>query len=277
MSLILDALRKSETERRRGQAPDLFADPVAPGPRRWRSWLPWTGYALAGLLALALVFLTWRPSGSRETTEAPVAAVVGAAPAGAVPAPTSPPPTNPPASPPPAPSAAASGQAAAAASASPAAASGTAPLPVSAPIVGAASSATGPGRVPSPRPLSKAPLPPTTGPAGQDAVPHAPEPDTTAGVRPADTDTQAGAGAAADHAAAPPPRLTELRADRRAGLPPLKLSMHVYAEDPARRFVILDGRRLTEGGAVADGVHLREIRRDGIVLSVDGDDYWLER
>ena len=37
MSLILDALRKSEAERRRGQSPDLFAaTPGAPAPGRER-------------------------------------------------------------------------------------------------------------------------------------------------------------------------------------------------------------------------------------------------
>ena len=60
-------------------------------------------------------------------------------------------------------------------------------------------------------------------------------------------------------------------------LPPLKLSMHVYAEDPVQRFVILDGRRLGEGAALAEGVFVQSIRRDGLVVSVRGQAYWLAR
>ena len=53
-------------------------------------------------------------------------------------------------------------------------------------------------------------------------------------------------------------------------LPPLKLSMHVFADEPAQRFVILDGRRQGEGASPAAGVVIEEIRRDGVVLSASG-------
>jgi general secretion pathway protein B len=83
--------------------------------------------------------------------------------------------------------------------------------------------------------------------------------------------------AAATAAANPPiapeetvPRLASLPASDRAQLPPLKLSMHVYAEDPTQRFVILDGKRLQEGASPASGVVIEQIRRDGLVLSVNG-------
>src|SRR5262245_13450732 len=53
MSLILEALRKSEAERRRGQPPDLFAD-LPPASRRtarrsppWWQWLPFVAATLA--------------------------------------------------------------------------------------------------------------------------------------------------------------------------------------------------------------------------------------
>src|SRR5690606_6812904 len=75
MSLILDALRKAESERQRGQAPDLFAAaPPQPAgaPRPWRAW---GGYALAGLLAVALAFLVWRQA------KLPATPVTGEAPA----------------------------------------------------------------------------------------------------------------------------------------------------------------------------------------------------
>ena len=66
------------------------------------------------------------------------------------------------------------------------------------------------------------------------------------------------------------PRLADLPGNERAALPPLKLTMHVYADDPAARFVILDGRRLGEGGMLGEGVLVREIRRDGVVLESGG-------
>src|SRR5690606_17956077 len=77
MSLILDALRKSEAERQRGQAPDLFAVPAAAPVRPARPWKVWGGYALAGLLAVVLVFLVWRrpdPPAAPVTGEEPLVA-----------------------------------------------------------------------------------------------------------------------------------------------------------------------------------------------------------
>ena len=68
----------------------------------------------------------------------------------------------------------------------------------------------------------------------------------------------------------PLPRLSELTGDERSQLPALKLSMHVFADDPAQRFVILDGRRQAEGAQPAPGVVIERIRRDGVVLAVNG-------
>ena len=73
------------------------------------------------------------------------------------------------------------------------------------------------------------------------------------------------------------PGLEALAATDRSALPPLKLSMHVYADTPAQRFVILDGQRLGEGASPANGVVLEEIRRDGLVLSVNGQRLLLAR
>ena len=73
------------------------------------------------------------------------------------------------------------------------------------------------------------------------------------------------------------PRLADLSAAERNALPPLKITMHVFADDPAQRFVILDGRRHAEGATPVDGVVIREIRRDGLVLSLRGRDVLLPR
>ena len=64
--------------------------------------------------------------------------------------------------------------------------------------------------------------------------------------------------------------LADLSTDERNGLPALKVSMHVYADDPARRFMIVDGQRVGEGARLADGVILMRIRRDGAELDAHG-------
>ena len=63
----------------------------------------------------------------------------------------------------------------------------------------------------------------------------------------------------------------------RKALPQLNLSMHVYAADPKQRFVILDGTRMVEGDATTDAVTLREIRPDGVVLEFEGQRFFFPR
>jgi general secretion pathway protein B len=65
------------------------------------------------------------------------------------------------------------------------------------------------------------------------------------------------------------PPVAVLDPSMRSSLPPMKLSMHVYNDDPARRFAILDGQRVTEGSQIGAAIVL-EIRRDGVVLDVAG-------
>ena len=53
----------------------------------------------------------------------------------------------------------------------------------------------------------------------------------------------------------------------RQALPPLKLSMHVYSPDPARRVVIIDGARLLEGEIVSGELKVSQITSEGVVLA----------
>ncbi|WP_240099029.1 general secretion pathway protein GspB [Thermomonas flagellata] len=206
MSLILEALRKSEAERRRGQAPDL-AQELPPAPAqppllaRRGAWL-----AAALLLAIVAGLALWRwrmpPAAPAMPTDAPAAAAatpaLAAAPRMVAPA----------LAPPPAPT-----PAQARAVPSPAA---PPPPPVATPT-------------PPPAPASSPPAP-----AGNAATAAADLPEADA-----------------------------------AGLPPMRLSMHVWDADPARRFVILDGQRMAEGDR-RNGVQVIEIRRDGVIVEREG-------
>ena len=73
------------------------------------------------------------------------------------------------------------------------------------------------------------------------------------------------------------PELRDLAPTLRADLPPLRVSMHVFDADPARRFVLIDGRRLSEGDVLGEGLLLIEIRRDGSLLEFRGHRFLLPR
>jgi general secretion pathway protein B len=222
MSLILEALRKSEAERRLGSAPDvLSAMPVmrASAPRsRW----PPAFMIVTGMLVLAGALFWWsqRSVGPAPTTVA-----------------TSAPPQSIPATPPQAPHAA--------------------------PAI--------PSVAPPPRPaLNQAPHPPVSMamPTPKPSVPApvaAPAP-VSASAAPIAAPTQTNATNAEPALLS----LGDLSAEERAGLPALKVSMHVYADDPARRFMIVDGQRVGEGARLADGVVLVRIRRDGAEIDLRG-------
>lgn len=227
MSLILDALRKSEAERRRGEAPSLYSNLPKPGTRQQPAWLRAAAWVVAAVLLLValFVFLTREPGpATRNELER---------------------------------------------SAAQDAAAGEADLaPASEPVT--ASNAPTPA-------MAAAPISPAPAPAP--ASPAAPAPTVDALVQPA-----ASRAAQPTLAPAPPapieitpatpseeqlPPLAVLEASTRNALPPLKLSMHVYNSEPARRFAIIDGQRVTEGAQLGAAI-VTEIRRDGVVLDVAG-------
>jgi general secretion pathway protein B len=69
----------------------------------------------------------------------------------------------------------------------------------------------------------------------------------------------------------------ELPFNVRKDLPTLAVSMHVYAAVPEQRFVVIDGERKSEGEVVREGLTLREIRSDGIVLDLRGQRFFYPR
>ncbi len=244
MSLILEALRKSEAERRRGQSPDLYgATPLAASPRRegFRQWPVIAG----GLLVLVAVALLFWPQSRQPTSETSAQVTVAAgtldadidtatAHAGEAHAPAPNAPTYP------------------------------TPHDASAPM--AADPALRPSQVPAAAP-PPAPPTPRQSAAGPDAA------AATPAAGPPETLPPAIAVPAPPEPALPPadilPSLATLSAGERAALPPLKLSVHVWNSDPTQRFAIVDGQRIIEGAALGNAV-VAEIRRDGIVLDVNG-------
>lgn len=53
----------------------------------------------------------------------------------------------------------------------------------------------------------------------------------------------------------------------RADVPEIRFSVLVYANNPGDRFVLINGQRLGEGDSSQPGLVIQEIRRDGIVFS----------
>ncbi|MCX7064002.1 MAG: general secretion pathway protein GspB, partial [Proteobacteria bacterium] len=47
-------------------------------------------------------------------------------------------------------------------------------------------------------------------------------------------------------------------------------STHVYADDPTMRAVTLNGRRYVEGDTISEGVVLKQITENGVILDMDG-------
>ncbi|QDH70573.1 general secretion pathway protein GspB [Marilutibacter alkalisoli] len=252
MSLILEALRKSEAERRRGEVPDLLSEPRpvarSRSARRPRAWT-WVVAVLAAAVALPVVWLLREdPAGPLADVQAPgvpTVAITGSA---------------------------------------------TAPASVdAAPQVLAPSTGADPAPdlpSPGPAPVSEAVAVPV--PAAVPS-PQRPEPRSTAiHQRPAEptpgpisepTPIGSSPGPAIEPVQIPAPvpepgndrllPLSGLSGEERRQLPPLKVSMHMWSEDPARRFAIIDGNRVGEGDMAGNTV-VTAITRDAVVLDWQG-------
>ncbi|MCY7354414.1 MAG: general secretion pathway protein GspB [Lysobacter sp.] len=260
MSLILEALRKSEAERRRGQAPDLFSElpPVVrprvskPTPVLWLvvaiivlaigAWWArglWSPSARTDAAAVAnpteeVNRLAAQPRSATQPDAADVTprangsvaaqvAVIDATPSATVPA-----------------------------------APMTAPaqLPsITAPDNVVAQERTAP--TPPIAPVRETPLP-----AARPATAARPVPVTTSAATSASPPTPASSTGATL-------QLTDLTVEQRRQLPPLRMSMHMWDEDPARRFVIIDGTRRAEGDRVGEAV-VGQITADSVLLDWNG-------
>ena len=229
MSFILDALRKSEAARRRSEAPDLFAAMPAT-PEPVRARPNWPLWLLGAVAACSLIAVLWLLA--QRAPEAPTASpTVGAS-------------------------------------------AETAAMDDAAIIVPAPESMTEPVAVPTPpqaRPSADPqPTPPATAatspsPATPPPMPLPPPPREP----PAPPPDVAVAAAPILPPAGSMVTLADLDPATRKLLPPLKLSMHLWNETAAQRFVILDGQRLREGDLLGELV-IERITRDGVMLAWRG-------
>ena len=294
MSLILEALKKSEQQRKLGEAPTLGSPVVA--TRQRRSLLP----VLAILIVAAGATGWWLTRPSPKPAPPPQAAPVAATPKSAAPArpavatPARPASPNPVAPNPamrapdrtrtPEEAAAMRAQkleqtkrmdalAGATKATPPAAAAGAskaAPLPplkappgTTKPGVETAPPSTAPAPVAAKTPIA---VPPPT------AVPPAATADKTATPP---TGTAAQRPAAASETSVP--TIWELPYSTRKDLPAIDLSMHVYSSDPKLRFVVIKGDRHAEGDELGQDFILREISQDGLVLEYKGQKFFYPR
>ena len=77
-------------------------------------------------------------------------------------------------------------------------------------------------------------------------------------------------GAPANPDAKPVQAYYELPFPVRKDLPAIKISIHVYAVDPAQRFIVVNNVHQGEGDSIEGGVTVREIRPTDIVLEFQG-------
>lgn len=281
MSSILDALKKSEAERQRGVPPTLNT-PILQRGQPAKSKRP--AWLLPAVAAVALV-AAWAGGlfdGGDSGDEAPV--VTQAEPAATAVAE--------------APAQAPVAAVASSAPATPAAAEPAMPdaAPDAAPETAAVESPADPPR----RRIGFGPFPPrpTSAPAAEAPAAAAPDvaaPDAAvatidnpvpatpaAPATPATPAAQPPAVPAAPVTAATPastgddvPTYHELPFAVRRDIPALALTLHMYSDDPERRFAIINGVRVRDGQPIEGGVDVREIRPNGVVIRFKDTDFLL--
>jgi len=212
MSFILDALRKSDNERREQTAPPLAAAPKSVSQQKRNVWLPVLVIALAiNAIVFGAFFLT-------RDEPAPVAVK------------TPPPPRI--------------------------EVSEPEVRPLRKEISTESAQAKPSETAPADKPLTALVKPPQ--PATPVAAPEAaPKPRAT---------VQDGL-----------PSLDQLRASGIVQVGELRLDMHVYSTDPAKRLVFVNMKKYREGERLAEGPTIEEITPEGVILVERGNRFRLDR
>jgi general secretion pathway protein B len=246
MSFILDALKKSESDRQRQSGPALFEVRVAPP----RTRLPLWAIAIALLLVFNLGVVLWMLLRHQAHGNAAPPAVTTAAPAaGAALAGAASPPLAPPAG------------------ATQTAATSAAAVAVSAAAPAAASA-------PPPANTTSAQTAPAAG------APSAPPADSVnpADYAPAEEPPATGLGSHVRRATASGlPLYQDLTSTPGTQLPQLRLDLHVFAGRPEDRFIMVNMHKLREGDTLPEGVRVDSITPEGAVMTYNGTKFLLPR
>jgi len=244
MSYILDALKRAESERSRGQIPGLHAQPmarVAVGPEDQSS--VWKTLALVVIAVVVLGALAWWWLSSDGP--APAAVPPQAAPQAASPS-TSAAPANPPAL-------------------------VNAPTPVVAAVEPVASAAPKPAPRRNPPPAIKSAATPANSTAS--GVSQAPAPRSQMPADPSGATRLPGTSAPVPPSSTNEPRvlaMSELPADVISSLPALVVSGASYSDQPANRMLIINGALYHEGDRLTPELTLQRIALRSAVLSFRG-------
>jgi general secretion pathway protein B len=270
MSFILDALKKSETDRQRQTEPALYEVRVA---RPARLGLPPWAVAIVALLGINLIVIVWLlahrssspptpavAAGMPAAAPAPVPGQVPAVAAAPVPAPAPayyyPPPAYPPpgaypyAYPPP-----------------------QQVMPAGQPVPQGAMYGPQPQGYGQTAPQQPVPQPQMAGTSVVDTQTGNPDDYAPAMEAPGGAATGRVRRGSVDGL----PLYPDAEAATVAGMPRLRMDFHVYAAAPAQRFVMINMHRLHEGDVSPEGVRVDSITPDGADISRGGTKYFLPR
>ncbi|QJD28972.1 general secretion pathway protein GspB [Methylococcus geothermalis] len=272
MSYILDALRKSERERKLSQPASLDSMIFSPEPARRHPWLPWVLGAVAVANVAALGYFLGLTSG---TPTEPQATASQSPPALAQEHPPKPTPAVV-AQPPPLPAA-------------------TVP-PFARRFGGGDALHGGPHQHAPAAPAAKPAVPPPAPvqPAGRKGPETAPEDVAEedaeeetmadeAGEAEEDSEAAEPARSTPPAPATPAPRrnavplLSEMPPSFQSRVPQLKINLYAYGAHPDERFVVINMNRHSAGDTVADGVRLESVDEDSLTLVFEGQRFRLER
>ena len=273
MSFILDALKKSESDRQRQSGPALFEVKVAPP----RTHLPAWAIAIAALLVVNLGIVMWLLMRHPTRTGATDAASITAA------APTAGSPAVGGAAGTPAVAGGAQGAQGAAPPTALARASAAAPA-----LSTAAMPASGGSEPPDAQGATAPSLPSAPGAGGAGAASSAgggapamggSNPDDYAPAEEAPASAPGGAfnGRVRRGTASGVPLYQDAAATPGTQIPQLRLDLHVFAMRPQDRFVMINMHKLHEGDTTPEGVHVENITPEGAVLSFNGSRFLLPR
>ncbi|HEV7432242.1 MAG TPA: general secretion pathway protein GspB, partial [Steroidobacteraceae bacterium] len=164
----------------------------------------------------------------------------------------------------------------------PAPATAAAPVaPATAGVAGNAPAGAPPAAVAQP-PVGTVPGTPGSAPAAPYAAPPAPPqapsqtPAAATDNNPADTEPAVTPPAGSTREASSSANL-HTYAELGGSLPELRLDLHVYAPNPAERYAFINMHKVREGDTTVEGVQVKEITREGVVLDYRGTEFLLGR